>query len=99
MQTSVANLDQLQKVFDHATEAVVAADRGIDDIAGGVREHSNNSNDIARHIEEIAAMSARNTSGHAVQPVHADAGRVVRAIAEIGRALPSLARPYRLSID
>jgi methyl-accepting chemotaxis protein len=89
LQTSVANLDQLQKVFDHAKDAVIAADRGIDDIAGGVREHSNNSNDIARHIEEIAAMAERNTTAVT------QSNQSMRTLVELSEQLQSSVAHFR----
>jgi len=62
LDTSQVHLDELERIFSSARASVVEASRGVDEIAGAVREQSTGSNDIARNIDEIARMVEENSN-------------------------------------
>ncbi len=62
LNTSQVHLDDLERIFSSARVSVVEASRGVDEIAGAVREQSAGSNDIARNIDEIARMVEENSN-------------------------------------
>ncbi len=62
LDTSQVHLDDLERIFASARESVVDASRGVDEIAGAVREQSTGSNVIARNIDEIARMVEENSN-------------------------------------
>ncbi len=57
---SQQQMTELQKAFTQTKDAVHLATRGIDDIAGSVREQSTANDSIASHIEEIVNMANDN---------------------------------------
>ncbi len=66
-------LNALDTVLVKASESVKMSYNGIDEITGFVKEQSNSSNEIAKHVEHIAQMakqnsvSSENASEHAKQ--------------------------------
>lgn len=69
LQTSQSHMQSVASVLAQANESVESVNQGVDGITSSVNEQKRASQEIARNVENIAAMAERNNSSimHTVQ--------------------------------
>jgi len=63
LHATLEHIDRVTVMLDQAGNSVGEASNGVNDIAAAVREQSQVSSQVARHVENIARMAEDNHAG------------------------------------